>query len=236
MQIKTPHNLFPITCQIWDSEGWYYEDYCFLGSDKNIWCHTMYDSSLWELGWKSVMYENEIVQTKYWRKLKERSSASAIHTMMVVLFSGNFPVQCWRCSPSLEIVEVPRKNKGHLCPCLFTAFHRRNPHGLFSLFVILSYYWFFCVLFFPYSSFFPALGSFSHPRLLRVTDGLEKWRRRESSQPVVKERDRGEISISSKFAEVSFELCLPARSFFPSSSFTDENKKKRKLKGAKTGS
>lgn len=85
-----------------------------------------------------------------------------------------------------------------------------SPYSLFCLIIDSSVY------LFPYSSFFPALGSFSHPRLFRVTDGLEKWRRRESSQPVVKERDGREISISSKFAEVSFELvsvCLLGLSF-----------------------
>lgn len=154
MKIKTPYNLFPITCPVWDSEGRDYEDYCFLGSDKNIWRHTTDDSTpllvtLWELGWESVMYENEIVQTKYWPKLKGAffCFSNTHNDGSSFFFPGNFLVQCWRCSPSLEIEEVPRKNKGHLCPCLFTAFHSRNPHGLFSLFVILSYYWFSCVLF-----------------------------------------------------------------------------------------
>lgn len=104
--------------------------------------------TLWELVGNQWCMRTKSSKPNIGQSFREHSSASAIHTMMAVLFfSGNFLVQCWRCSPSLEIEEVPRKNKGHLCPCLFTAFHSRNPHGLLSLFVILSYYWFSCVLF-----------------------------------------------------------------------------------------
>jgi hypothetical protein len=68
-------------------------------------------------------------------------------------------------------------------------------HSTAETLVVSSLYSLFCLIIdssvcvFPYSYFSSAVGSFSGPRLLRVTDGLEKRHRRESSQPAGKGRD-----------------------------------------------
>ena len=104
-----------------------------------------------------------------------------------------------------------KKKKRHLCPCLFTAFHNRNPYSL-------SPYSLFCLIIDSpvcafYSSFFPRFF-FTLVGFLLPMDWKSERRGREGSQAGGKEME--EISISSKFPEVSFEVvcvCLPGLSF-----------------------
>jgi len=107
--------------------------------------------------------------------------------MMAVLFPETFLFSVEEKEGVLQIEKLyvhtsSKKEKRHLCPCLFTAFHNRNlmvsPPIRYSVLLLIllcvSVCVCVCVCVCFHSSFFPALGSFSHCRWLRVTDGLEK--------------------------------------------------------------
>jgi hypothetical protein len=124
-----------------------------------------------------------------------------------------------------------KKKKRHLCPCLFVVFHSRNPHGLFSPFLILSYYWFFSV--FCYSSSLEPKALF-HTLVYFVL--LMDWKsdgsRREGGQASAegKRRNRFRFQVSlPKFPLSSSVFASQVFLSFPPS-FTD---KKRTWKGQK---
>lgn len=136
--------------------------------------------------WKLKLEISDVRQRNHLKicpTLIESLCAAPLYTMMVAFFSRNLSFQCWRkgrCSPNREIVQVRRRRKDTcVLVCLL--------HSTTETLTVSSPYSLFCLIIDSpvcafYSSFFPALGSFSHSRWLRVTDGLEKWQKRESGQ------------------------------------------------------
>ena len=166
--------------------------------------------------------------------------------MMVVLFSRNLSFQCWRkgrCSPNREIVHTSsKKEKRHLCPCLFTAFHNRNlmvfPPIRYSVLLLILLCVCVCVCVFTRLSFqlwvlFHTVVGFVLPM-----DWKSDRRGREGSQAVVGKGAGGVFDFKGSFLKFPLNLSVFACQVFLSSLsfYTHTKRKKRKLKGAKTGS
>lgn len=154
--------------------------------------------------------------------------------MMLVLFSRNLSFQCWRegrYSPNREIVQVRRKRK---YTCVLVCLQ----HSTTETLMVSSLYSLFCLIIdshvraFFHSSFLPGLGSFSHSRLLQVTDGLEKWQKKKGEQSG-SGRDRRQRSFRFEVSFLKFSLnpsvfACQVFLFFLFFFFYSQEKKRRK--------
>ena len=173
--------------------------------------------------------------------------------MMAVLFPETFLFSVEEKEGVLQIEKLyvhisSKKEKRHLCPCLFTAFHNRNlmvsPPIRYSvlLLILLSVCVCVCVCVFTRLSFqlwvlFHTVVGFVLPM-----DWKSDSRGRGGSQAVVGKEAGGVFDFKGSFLKFPLNLSVFACQVFLSSLsffYTHKKKKERKkgkLNGAKTGS